>query len=230
MKAVSRSLFAALTLGLFAAPASAQVFGMPVDFRPVGTGVTIHGGIGRGVNDNSGKITSAGGGVTIGLPSFQIGAAVSRFGLADDEPQEISFGGHAAFKLPLPPATPVSLSIGAGIGVLSTDITPTESVTSIFVLVGLTLAINVPSPTLDVTPWISPQFRYSRTGEFTIPVFGTVPSESNSDFGVSGGLSITLPMGFGFQGLFDYDNASEAFTVGGGLHYAIAVPSLAPGM
>ena len=229
MKAVSRSLFAALTLGLFAAPASAQVAGMPVDFRPVSTGVTIHGGIGRGVNDNSGKFTSLGGGVTIGLPSFQIGAAVSRFGLADDEPQEISFGGHAAFKLPLPPATPISLSIGAGVGVVSQDF-GTLSRTSIFVPVGLTLAINVPSPTLDVTPWISPQFRYSRTGEFTIPVLGTVPSESNSDFGVSGGLSITLPMGFGFQGLFDYDNASEAFTVGGGVHFTIAVPSLAPGM
>ncbi|MCH7876413.1 MAG: hypothetical protein IH965_14115 [Gemmatimonadetes bacterium] len=225
MKAVSRSLFAALTLGMFAAPASAQVFGMPVDFRPVGTGVTIHGGIGRGVNDSSGKITSAGGGVTIGLPSFQIGAAVSRWGLKTGEPKEISFGGHAAFKLPLPPATPVSLSIGAGVGVVSTDITTTESVTSIFVPVGLTLAINVPSPTLDVTPWISPQFRYSRTG-----AIGTDPSESNSDFGVSGGLSITLPMGFGFQGLFDYDNGSEAFTVGGGVHFTIAVPSLAPGM
>lgn len=229
MKAVSRSLFAALTLGLFAAPASAQVAGMPVDYRPVGTGVTIHGGIGRGVNDSSLKYTSAGGGVTIGLPSFQIGAAVSRFGLGDTELQEISFGGHAAFKLPLPPATPVSLSIGAGVGVLSQDV-GTLSRTSIFVPVGLTLAINVPSPTLDVTPWISPQFRYSRTGEFTIPVLGTVPSVSNSDFGVSGGLSITLPMGFGFQGLFDYDNGSEAFTVGGGVHFTIAVPSLAPGM
>ncbi len=229
MKAVSRSLFAALTLGLFAAPASAQVAGMPVDFRPVSTGVTIHGGIGRGVNDDSGKITSAGGGVTIGLPSFQIGAAVSRFGLGDTEPQEISFGGHAAFKLPLPPATPVSLSIGAGVGVVSQEV-GTQSGTSIFVPVGLTRAIDLRSPTLDVTPWISPQFRDARIGEFTIPGFGTFASISNSDFGVSGGLAITLPMGFGFQGLFDYDNASEAVTVGGGVHFTIAVPSLAPGM
>ena len=224
MRVVSLSAVA-LALGALAVPASAQVAGLPVNYAPVPTGVTVHGTFGRGLNDNSGKANTIGGGVTLGLPTFQVGAAASYFDL--DGAKDISFGGHGMFSLPLPPATPVSIGIVAGVGIVSQDIPlTTESVTTIFVPAGAVLSIDVPSPTLDVTPWISPQFRYSRTGSV-----GTLPSTSNSSWGVSGGLSLGLPMGLGFHVLGDYDGNSEAFLVGGGVHFSVAVPSLGvPGM
>lgn len=225
MRAISSISAAALALGLIAVPASAQVAGMPVNLAPRGTGVTVHGEYGRGLNDQSGKTNSVGGGVVLGLPTFQVGAGASFFDFGDNGAEEISFGAHAGYALPLPPATPVSLSIVAGVGVTSFDVSATESATTIFVPAGVTVGFDIPSPTLSVTPWVSPQFRYTRTGETSVS-----PSFSNSDFGVSGGLNITLPVGLGFSGLLDYDNASEAFLVGGGLYYAIQVPSLAPGM
>ena len=226
MKVVSSLSAVALALGL-AVPASAQLAGLPVNYAPVGTGVTIHGDIGRGLNDASGKITSVGGGITLGLPMFQVGAGVSYWGLKDTEPQEISFGGHAAYHLPLPPSTPVSLSIVAGIGIVSIDV-GTESQSNIFVPAGVVLSVDVPSTSVGVTPWISPQFRYYRAGSV-----GTIASSSESDFGVSGGLNITLPMGLGLSIVGDFDNSGNgvdpAFTIGGGLYYSINVPSLGGG-
>lgn len=216
MKLVSRFAAAVLVLSLFGADVSAQVFGMPVNYAPASTGVTLHGGVGRGVNNDSGKLTSLGGGVIIGMPTLSFAADVSYFDL--DTTKKVSFGGHVAYGLPLPPGTPIDLSIVAGVGVLSIGGT-----TQIFVPAGLTLAFDVPSTGVAVTPWVSPQFRYFR-------ISGGGFSATNSDFGVSGGLDITLPMGFGFQALGDYDNGSSAFTVGGGVHYSISVPSIGGGM
>ena len=208
MKTVSRFAAAALALSFFGAEVSAQVAGMPVNYAPVGTGVTIHGGLGRGVNNSSGKLTSAGGGIIIGMPTISFGAAASYLDF-----EEISFGGHVAYGLPLAPGGPVDLSIVAGVGYLSIGGT-----TQLFVPAGVTLAFDVPSTSVEVTPWVSPQFRYFRSSNGL--------TFTNSDFGVSGGVKITLPMGFGFHAIGDYDNGSEAFLVGGGVHYTIPVPSL----
>lgn len=231
MRVVSLSA-AALALGALAAPASAQQFGIPVDYAPAATGVTIVGTFGLQVKvpDLLGvspeKQNAAGGMVTIGLPSFQIsaGASYTNIGKTSDD-EEISFGGSGMFTLPLPPGTPVTLGIVAGVGIMSVDV-GTETQSNIFVPAGVVLSLDVPSPALDVTPWISPQFRYFRSGSV-----GVNPSAGNSDFGVSGGVRIGLPMGLGFHVLGDYDNASEVFLVGAGLHFSITVPSLGvPGM
>ena len=215
MRLVSSFSAAALVLGLCAVPASAQVAGLPVNYSPVGTGVTVHGDFGRGLNEASGKLNSFGGGVTLGMPMFQIGAAVSYYGVGGDTPiEEISFGGHAAYKVSLPPTAPVSLAIAAGVGTVSIGGTSV-----LFVPAGVTLGIKVPSSSVNVLPWVSPQFRLARAS-----------GETESDFGVSGGLNVTLPAGLGFNVLGDYNNADEAFTLGAGLSYGIRVPSLSGGM
>lgn len=212
MKVVSRFATAALALSFIGADAAAQVTGMPVNYAPVGSGVTLLGGVGRGVNNDSGKLTSLGGGVMVGMPTISFGADVSVADISGGK--NISFGGKVMYGLPLAPGAPVNLSLVAGVGVLSVGGT-----TNIFVPAGVTLAFDVPSPSVNVTPWVSPQLRYFRTS-------GGGFSGSTSDFGVSGGVTITLPMGFGFQALVDYDNGSSALTAGGGVHYSIPVPSL----
>jgi hypothetical protein len=214
MKVVSTVSASVLALGLLATPAAAQLSGLPTDFTPHGTGVTIKGTFGRGLNDNSGKQNSVGGMVVVGLPMIQIAAGASYFGIGGDFPvEEISFGGNAQYALPLPPATPVSVAIAAGVGYLSIG-----GASTIYVPAGAVLSIDVPSTAVAVTPWVSPQFRYHRLSNGV--------SVSSSSWGVSGGVSVGLPMGLGFHAMVDYDGDSEAMVVGVGAQFAISVPGL----
>lgn len=218
MKAVGRFSLAALALGLVAAPAQAQLFGLPVAYSPAAAGVTIGGMFGRGLNTASGKSNSAGGMVTIGLPTFQVSAGASYVGFGGDNPiEKISFGGNAGYKLPLPPETPVSVAVVAGVGYLSADGT-----TQLSVPVGPALSINVPSTGVAVTPWVSPQFRYFRTS-------GGGFSGSSSSWGVAGGVCVGFGPGVGVNLALDYHGESEAFLVGAGLHYTIKTPGLGGG-
>jgi hypothetical protein len=219
MKAVARFSLAALALGLVAAPASAQLAGLPVVYMPAGTGVTIGGMFGRGLNNDSGKLSSAGGMVTIGLPTFWVGAGASYFDF--DVLKDISFGGQLGFKLPLPPTTPVTLGVVAGVSYMSNDFGTLGDRKTLFVPAGLAVAINVPSTSVAVTPWASPTFRYYRVSN------GASASESN--FGVSGGVSVGFPMGFGIDLAIDYDAESKGLVGGAGLHYTIRTPSTGGG-
>jgi hypothetical protein len=219
MKAVARFSLAALALGLVAAPASAQLAGLPVVYAPASTGVTIGGMFGRGLNDDSGKFSSAGGMITIGLTSFWVGAGASYFDF--DVLKDISFGGQAGYKLPLPPSTPVSLGVVAGVSYMSNDFGLAGDVKTLFVPAGLTIALNMPSTGVSVTPWASPQFRYVRVSNGT--------SASNSSWGVSGGVSVGLPVGLGIDLALDYDGESKGMVGGAGLHYTIRTPGLGGG-
>jgi hypothetical protein len=216
MKAVARFSLAALALGLVAAPASAQLAGLPVVYQPAGTGVTIGGMFGRGLNEDSGKLNSAGGMVTIGLPMFWVGAGASYFDF--DTAKDISFGGQAGYKIPLPPSTPVSVGVVAGASYMSNS---DLDMKTLFVPAGVTIAINVPSTSVSVTPWVSPQFRYTR-----VSISGE--SGSESQFGGSGGVSIGLPMGVGFDVAIDYNHLPGVSQISGGvgLHYTIKTPGL----
>jgi hypothetical protein len=218
MKAVARFSLAALALALVAAPASAQLAGLPVVYNPAGTGVTIGGMFGRGLNNDSGKLNSAGGMITIGLPMFWVGAGASYFDF--DVLKDISFGGQAGYKLPLPPSTPVSVAIVAGASYMSNDL-GAGSLKTLFIPAGAAISINVPSTSVAISPWASPQFRYMRVSNGT--------SVSNSSWGVSGGVGIGLPMGVGFDLALDYDGETKAMVGGVGLHYTIKTPGLGGG-
>jgi hypothetical protein len=219
MKVVARFSLAALALGLVAAPASAQLLGLPVVYAPAPAGITIGGMFGRGLNDASGKANSAGGMLTYGGPMFQVGAGASYFDF--DLAKTISFGGNAGVSLPLGPTLPVKILVVAGVSYASKD-----GVKNLNVPAGVTFGFNVPSTSVTVTPWVSPQIRYSRIDP------GTGTTFSNTDFGGSGGISIGLPMGLGFDVAVDYTNVSggSPFLVGGGIHYTIKTPGAGSGM
>jgi hypothetical protein len=208
MKTMVRFSLAVLALAFAADVASAQLEGLPAyNYAPAGAGVTVSGMFGRGLNDASGKANSAGGMITYGADMFWVGGGASYFDFS--EAKIVSFGGNAGVNLPLGPELPVKVAVVAGAGYWSKS-----GVNSLTVPAGVTLAINVPSPTLTVTPWISPQIRYLRVSAGGV-------SGSTTKFGGSGGLSVTLPMGFGFDVAIDYTNISGAspLVVGGGLHY-----------
>ncbi len=211
MKTIVRLSLAVLALGIMADVASAQLLGLPAyNYAPAGAGVTVSGMYGRGLNNASGKANSAGGMITYGAQMFWVGAGASYFDFSTAK--VASFGGNVGVNLPLGPELPVKVAVVAGAGYWSKSGTNNLTVPA-----GVTLALNVPSPNLSITPWISPGVRYIRTS------VGGV-SGSTTKFGGSGGVSITLPMGVGFDVALDYTNFSGASPlVGGiGLHYTFA--------
>ena len=207
MKTIVRISLGVLALGLVANEAAAQLAGLPVNYAPAAAGVTIGGMFGRGLNDASGKANSAGGMLSYGANMFWVGAGASYFDF--DVAKTVSFGGNVGVNLPLGPSLPVKIAIVAGAGYASKS-----GVKNMVIPAGVTLAFNVPSTSVSVTPWLSPQVRHLRTD----PGTGTV---STTKFGGSGGLSVGLPMGVGFDLALDYTNISGAspLLVGAGLHY-----------
>ena len=209
MKAIGRIAVGALVIGFMAEGAAAQMPGVPVDFAPASKGISITALYGRGLNDNSGKLNSMGGELTYGSEQFFVGGQVGYFdfGSEDDgHAAQINFGGKAGFQLPLE-NLPMSVAVVAGANYWSNG---DADLDVIFVPAGVTLGFNVPSETVSIMPWVSPQFRYMR-----MSVGGE--SSSNSNFGVSGGLKVDLSM-IGFDLLGDYDFESKGFTVGAGVH------------
>jgi hypothetical protein len=209
---------------LLAGPVQAQLHGNTVYPAIQGTGFTILGDFGRGLNDDAWKSNYFGGRAELGLPMVSFWAGAGRV-KTDDELDpggegEIVFGGGAALNIVQGPMVPVTVSIAAGVGFLSEE----GYGSSLFVPAGVVLAINVPSPTVDVKPWIMPRIE--------LESFSPDVGESSSEvgFGVSGGLNVTLPNGFGFHASGDWRKIEDfkPIYLNAGVHYTVAIPSLGP--
>jgi hypothetical protein len=210
MKVVSRLSIAALALVLFAAPAAAQLTGLPAyNFAPAAAGVTVSGMFGRGLNDASGKINSVGGMLTYGANMFWVGAGASYVDMSSGGLKAVAFGGNVGVNLPLGESLPVKVAIVAG-----ADYWSKSGIKAMNVPAGVTLALKVPASGITVVPWVSPGIRYMRAD------VGSGWS-SETKFGGSGGISFGLPMGVGFDLAIDYTNISGGSPLffGGGLHY-----------
>ena len=82
-----------------AAPAAAQLAGMPVWNSPKGgTGVTINGDLGM-PNNNGGKGTAFGARATVGLANLSLTAGLASWKPSGASNSVTSVGGNAAFKI-----------------------------------------------------------------------------------------------------------------------------------
>lgn len=231
----ARTVACALLLAVLAAPAVAQQHGNVVYVSPKhGTGLSIMGDFARGLNDASFKTNYFGGRAILGLPLLTVSAGVGVVNTDDAlDPggeSEITFGGLASLNVISAPLMPVAVAIFAGAGYLKESATgPGSDETTINVPVGAAIAFSVPSPSVSVEPWIAPRLHISRVSNGT--------SNTDSNFGVSGGVNIGLPNGLGFHAAFDYVAVSSdlpgvsssdvsPFIVGVGVHYKFSVPGL----
>jgi len=210
---------AALALSLAASSATAQDFlGNPNYANTNGPGVALKGFYGRGVNDEADKSNFFGGSVGVNLPVFGFWAGVGSW-----KPENVDgvavFGGGVSLQVPMPPMSPVMVGLEAGASFLDEDGAKTLKVP-----IGAMLGINVPSPAVDVVPWVKPRVEIQR--------FSNGTSSTEVGFGASGGISVTLPTGFGFHAAVDWMTidyglgAEKPIYVGAGVHYNISVPSL----
>ena len=225
---------AALALGLavVVSPASAQLNSIPVYFNPKGgTGFTLAGDFGKGMNAQSGKNTAFGVRASVGGGPFSIGAGLGSVNPAvgTQRVSEIHYMGNAALRVVGGPLIPVSVSVQAGVGYLKQDIpagTTTVSVKTLNVPIGVGIGLSVPTPGFSFDPWIAPRVTIN-----AVEILGT--TVTNSGVGVSGGVNLAFVMGLGLHLGFDWTKVGGAkpFVIGAGLHYKFGPPGIpVPGL
>ena len=206
-------VFVVLALG-GAAPASAQLIGMPVWNNPTGgTGLTISGDYGK-PNNNGGSGSAFGGRASLGLGTLTVTA-----GVASDKPSGgssiTSYGGDLAFRVMGGPLVPVKVNIQGGAAHASVSGTGYTNVTG-----AVGIGVSLPMPGVSIEPYISPGIRYQKIG-----AIGLLPSTSSTNFGFAVGANV----GFGMLGVhiaYDFTKVSggNVGIFGIGAHLALKVP------
>lgn len=232
---MKRTWIGVATVGLLAvsaSPTNAQLSGYPVYAWTSGPGITLAGDFGRGLNDESGRLNAFGGRLGITLPIVSVWAGAATLDpRVDGVSNEVTFGGGVAVKVFDPPLVPVAISLQAGAGYMNQSIDPllSNGVSMLNVPVGIALALDVPTPGVEIQPWVSPRIHFLRS---------SFSGASNSEvgFGTSAGVNMTLPGGLGMHLAADYmsvgDPSVQPLVFGVGLHYRIPLPGVpsVPGM
>jgi opacity protein-like surface antigen len=237
----------ALGSALAASPLRAQNPGLPVYNLGVPRGVGLYGDVGF-PNTAAGKGTAYGATVRAGFGV--IGATATLSALNPDGPggSDVALGGTINYKLlggPLVPlsvtlqgglgyskpgedvANPLARTAGAPSGAGAFSLVPdlgnvTGEISLYHIPIGVGLALVIPNPVLAIHPWLAPRVdivHASAGGQ----------SDTETNFGLSGGLEFNLLNGFGIQAAYDrvfVSNASDPATFGLGAHYTFRVPGL----
>jgi hypothetical protein len=191
-------------------------------------GIGIYGDLGF-PNDN------AGGGTAYGLTGRAgfgtIGATATLSALNPDGPDgsDVAVGGTLNYKLIGGPLVPLSVTLQAGVshmksgeaGTLPAGGT-TDDVTLTHFPIGIGFALVIPNPALAIQPWLAPRVDIARQS-------GNGPDNTDTNFGLSGGIELNLLNGFGLQAAYDRVFAKDIpdpGTFGVGAHYTFRVPGL----
>jgi hypothetical protein len=236
----------ALGMALAAVPARAQNPGLPVYNHGIPRGVGVYGDIGF-PNDAAGSGTAYGATVRAGLGLF--GATATLSALNPDGPagSDVAVGGTLNYRLLGGPLVPFSVTLQGGVSyakpgddavALPSTIrspghgAPSSRVpdlgdgvgeTTLYHLpIGVGLALVIPNPVLAIQPWLAPRIDivHASTGG---------QSDTETNFGLSGGLELNLLNGFGIQAAYDrvfLSDGSDPGTFGVGAHYTFRVPGL----
>jgi hypothetical protein len=207
---------------IVAMPAAAQVRGIPVYNSGIPTGVGVYADIGF-PNTDAGKgrslaLTGRG-----GFGPFGATAILSTFNPEGAEDNELSVGGTLNYKLFGGPLIPLSVTLQGGVGYSKPNagFLPDEDVNEFRFPVGLGLALTIPNPALAIKPWIAPRVDIVRT---------SAGGESNteSNFGLGGGLELNTLSGFGVHAAYDrvFLDGSDPSVFGFGAHYTFRIPGL----
>jgi hypothetical protein len=212
---MKRALLMTLCLAAVAVPVEAQLWFFPDYAAPSAYGMPasfVAATYGRGMNDASGKLDAYG--AVVGRSGLGDRFTVmAGLGMIDDVDSEWTFGGAVSADL-LSGGGNAQVSIQGGIGYLGIDVGG-ETLSSMRFPIGVALKTRMEGPTATVTPWVMPRLNISR-----ISFMGE--SESETDFGASGGFSVTLPGGFGVHTALDLLAAnSNIWQLGVGVHYLI---------
>ena len=192
---------AALLLVILAQPAAAQLNSMPVHFSPKGgTGFTLYGDFGKGMNDESGKNTAFGARAVLGVSAISLGVGVGTVnaGIGGVDENSFQWMGMAAFRIFGGGVLPVALSVQAGYGRLA----PSDTTAEVNVPVGVGVSVSAPVPGFKLELWGAPRFSVRK-------VTVNDATETQTGFGLSAGINVGFSIGLGGYVALDWANLSD---------------------
>jgi hypothetical protein len=207
--------------GLSARSAQAQVRGIPVYNSGVASGIALYGDVGF-PNSDAGKGTAYALTGRAGFGPFGATAIFSSFNPDGPASSDLSVGATLNYKLFGGPLIPLSLTLQGGIGYSKPDtgLLPGQD-TELRFPVGLGFALTIPNPALAIRPWIAPRVDIVKSS-------GGGLSNTETNFGLGGGLELNLLNGFGLHAAYDrvFLDGGDPSTFGLGAHYAFRIPGL----
>lgn len=209
-----------LLFGVSTAPA--QVPGIPVYNSGIASGIAIYGDVGF-PNAAAGKGTALAVSGRGGFGPLGATAMLSTFNPDGAGDSELSVGGTLNYKVFGGPLIPLSVTLQGGIGYSKPDdgFLPGQEVNEFRFPVGVGFALTIPNPALAIKPWIAPRIDIVRRS-------GGGASETESNFGLGGGLELNLLSGLGVHAAYDrvFVDGADASVFGLGAHYSFGIPGL----
>ena len=134
-----------------------------------------------------------------------------------------SLGATANLKVFGGPLIPVSVNAQVGVGYwnFKDAFGPGIDEKYVRVPVSLGIALNIPTPGLSIKPWIAPRIDIVR-------ISGGGQSDTESHFGLGGGLELNLLSGLGVHAAYDrvFIDGGDRSVFGLGAHYSFRIPGL----
>lgn len=208
---------AALSAGRLAAQAPS----LPVVNAGVPRGFTVGGMVGF-ANDAADGGTGLGVSGAYGFRRLGFGVFASQVTGANNVANFKSAGASVTAKILGGPLVPVSVNLQAGVGYSrQVLVDPTqERSTNWHVPVGLGISWTIPRPVVALRPWIAPRLDMNRFSNPDDPAAGAT---TETNFGLSGGITLGLINGIGidlaFDRVFQKGATSKPTVFGAGLHY-----------
>jgi hypothetical protein len=222
-RAQAATALASLTLCLIVGgqAAEAQVRGIPVYNNGIPSGIAIYGDVGF-PNQDAGKGTAFAVSGRAGFGPFGATAMLSTFNPDGAGDNDVSVGATLNFKIFGGPLIPLSVTLQGGIGYSKPDtgILPGDE-NELRFPVGLGFALTIPNPALAIQPWIAPRLDIIRLS-------GGGLSNTETNFGLGGGVELNLLNGFGVHAAYDrvFTDGGDPSVFGLGAHYAFRIPGL----
>jgi hypothetical protein len=228
-----------LALTLAAVPLAAQNPGLPVYNHGVPRGIGIYGDVGF-PNDAAGKGTAYGATVRAGFGDIGASATISADNPKGPAGSDMAVGATLNYRLLGGPLVPLSVTLQAGASYAKPGESTATTAAAVFASVptpvvppgqefnlyhfpiGIGFALVIPNPVLAIQPWLAPRLDIVRTS-------ANGGSNTDTNFGLSGGLEFNLLNGFGVQAAYDRvfaKDVADPGTFGLGAHYTFRVPGL----
>jgi hypothetical protein len=173
----------------------AQVFGLPVRNAGVATGFTIGADLGF-PNGDAGKGWAVGVTGALGLGPLGVTGSVARWDPKDADALS-SVGATGNLKIFGGPLIPLSVTAQAGLAYATQDGGTLGDTKLLHVPLGIGFALTIPNPVLAIKPWVAPRIDLLRSSP------DNADSDTDSNFGVSGGIDLSFLNGLGIRAMYD---------------------------
>lgn len=205
---------------------AAQVRGIPVYNAGIPRGIGIYGDAGF-PNDEAGGGNAYGVTGRLGMGAFGATAMFSTYDPEGPNGSDVSVGATLNFRVFGGPLVPLAVTLQAGVGYAKPDdqLLPDDGIADVSELrfpVGAGFALTIPNPALAIKPWLAPRLEIVRRSPEGLD------DETQTEFGLSGGLELNLLNGLGLHASYDavFVDGGNPGVFGVGAHYTFSVPGL----